>query len=53
MEQYKIGRATVRVHGAADHERIRAASERFMKRVIAERKKKAAAERRAAQSEGA
>ena len=42
MEEYKIGRATVRVHGAADPDRLRAASERFMKRVIAARKKEQA-----------
>lgn len=46
MEQYKIGRATVRVHGAVDQDKIRSASERFMKRVIAARKKAAAEERR-------
>ena len=46
MEEYKIGRATVRIHGAADHDKIKAASERFMKRVIAARKAQAAAERR-------
>ena len=46
MEQYKIGRATVRIHGAADHDKIKAASERFMKRAIAARKQQAAAERR-------
>lgn len=46
MEEYKVARATVRIHGVPDNDRIKAASERFMKRAIAARKQNAAAERR-------
>lgn len=48
MEQYKIGPATVRIHGTADREKIKAASERFMKRVVAARKKASKAEQKGA-----
>lgn len=41
MQEYRIGPAIVRVHGEVDREKIKAASERFMKQVIAARKKAA------------
>ena len=39
MEQYKIGPATVRIHGPADREKIEAATMIFMKKVQQQRKK--------------
>lgn len=39
MEVYKVGCAVVRVHGNPDRERLKAASERFAKQVMAARKK--------------
>lgn len=38
MTEYKIGPAIVRIHGEADKEKIKAATERFLKQV--EKKKK-------------
>lgn len=38
MQEYKIGRATVRIHGAVDQENIKAATINFLKKV--ERKRK-------------
>ena len=38
MQEFKIGCATVRIHGVANQEKIKAASIQFMKKV--ERKKK-------------
>ena len=40
MTEYKIGRATVRIHGTADKETIKAATEKFMKKVHKIRKQK-------------
>lgn len=39
MTEYKIGAATVRIHGEADRERIKAATEKFAKRVLIARQK--------------
>ena len=39
MTEYRVGCAIVRIHGTPDHDRIKAASEQFMKRVLAARKK--------------
>ena len=39
MEVYKVGCAVVRVHGNPDRDKLKAASEIFMKKVIAARKK--------------
>lgn len=41
MTEYKIGSATVRVHGTPDRDKLKSASERFMKQVIAAKKKAA------------
>lgn len=38
--EYKIGSAIVRMHGKPDQEKIRAATERFLKQVEASRKRK-------------
>ena len=38
MTEYKIGPAIVRIHGEADREKIKAATERFLKQI--EKKKK-------------
>lgn len=38
MTEYKIGNAIVRIHGEADKEKIKAATERFLKQI--EKKKK-------------
>ena len=38
MTEYKIGRATVRMHGAVDRDAIKAATIKFMKKV--ERKRR-------------
>lgn len=40
MTEYKIGPAIVRIHGEADREKIKSATERFLKRVEARKKKK-------------
>lgn len=33
MTEYKIGRAIVRIHGKPDQEKVKAATERFLKKV--------------------
>lgn len=38
MTEYKINNATVRIHGETDKEKIKAATERFLKQI--EKKKK-------------
>ena len=38
MTEYKIGPAIVRIHGEADREKIKSATERFLKQI--EKKKK-------------
>jgi hypothetical protein len=38
MQEYKIGRATVRIHGAVNQEMIKDASIKFMKKVIRKQK---------------
>lgn len=47
MEEYKIpckiGSATVRVHGTADPDRLRAATEKFLKKAQAQKKRAASA----------
>lgn len=43
MEEYKIGPAVIRMHGKPDRERLKAASERFMKQVMQAKKKAAKA----------
>lgn len=39
MVEYKFEKATVRIHGTADQEKIRAATERFVKKAMAAKKK--------------
>lgn len=39
MEQFKIGSATVRIHGNPDRERIEAATLKFLKAAETQRKK--------------
>lgn len=41
MTEYRTGNAIIRVHGTPDMEKIKAASEQFMKRVLAAKKKAA------------
>lgn len=50
MEEYKIGRAIVRVHGTADPDRLRAATEKFLKKATAQKKKAAAANKELSQT---
>lgn len=40
MEQYIIGKATVNIHGAADPENLKAATERFLKQVVIKKKRR-------------
>lgn len=40
MQEYKINNATVRIHGEADKEKIKAATERFLKRIEKKKKEK-------------
>ena len=39
MTEYKIGNATVRIHGTVDREGLKTATERFMKKVLIEKRK--------------
>lgn len=39
MTEYRIGNATVRLHGTPDTERVKKATTAFLKRVEAQRKK--------------
>ena len=39
MQEYKFGNAIVRIHGTVDLENLKAATERFMKRALIEKKK--------------
>lgn len=39
MEQYKIGNAVVRIHNEPNQEKIRAATESFLKQVLIQKKK--------------
>lgn len=41
MAEYKIGSATVRIHGAANKETVKAATIQFLKRVTKQRRSKA------------
>ena len=34
MEEIKAGKATIRIHGTPDQERLKKAAEKFMKQVI-------------------
>ena len=36
MTVYKTGKATIRIHGKADPDKVRAATERYVKRLIKE-----------------
>lgn len=36
--EYKIGNATVRIHGSVDREKLKAATERYLKKVVAQKK---------------
>lgn len=45
MTEYKIGNAVVRIHGTADREKIKAATEKFLKKVEAAKKKRKAKEK--------
>lgn len=38
MKEYKFGNATVRVHGTYDPEQIRAATEKYLKKVLRSKK---------------
>lgn len=40
MTEYKINNATVRIHGEADKENIKAATERFLKQIEKKKKEK-------------
>jgi hypothetical protein len=40
MTEYKIGNATVRIHGSMNQDTVRAATERFVKKAIQQKKKK-------------
>lgn len=40
MTQCKIGNAIVRIHGAVDYEKVEAATNKFLKKVIAIKKKR-------------
>lgn len=39
MEEFRVGKATVRIHGKPDQEKIRAATEKFLKKAEAAKKK--------------
>ena len=41
MTEYKIGPAIVRMHGQPDKEKVKAATERFLTKVLASKKQKA------------
>lgn len=40
MVEYKIKNATVRIHGSVDREKLKAETERYLKKVEASKKKK-------------
>ena len=40
MTEYKIGNTTVRIHGEVDTEKIKAATERFLKQIEKKKKEK-------------
>ena len=40
MTEYKIGNATVRIHGSADQEKIKAATTAFLKKADAAKRRK-------------
>lgn len=40
MTEYKIGKATVRIHGTTGEEKIGPATEKFLKQVVIQRKKR-------------
>ena len=40
MTEYKIGPAIVRIHGEADTEKIKAATERFLKQIEKRKRRK-------------
>lgn len=42
MTEYKVGNATVRIHGSPDMENLKAATTKFLKQVEIQRKKKKA-----------
>lgn len=39
MEEIKAGKATIRIHGTPDQERLKKATEKFMKQVLKDSKK--------------
>ena len=39
MTEYKFQNATVRIHGSVDLEKLKTAAERFMKKVLIEKRK--------------
>lgn len=41
MAEYKVGNATVRIHGSVNPEVLRTATERFMKKAFEQKKKRA------------
>lgn len=43
MEEVKVGRAIVRIHGTAEREKTEAATVDFLKKALAQKKRKAAA----------
>lgn len=40
MTEYRVGNAVVRIHGEADQEKLKAATEKFLKKVHTARKQK-------------
>ena len=40
MKEYKIGNATVRIHGSTDHERLKEATHDFLKKAERQRKER-------------
>lgn len=41
MTEYRIGPAIVRMHGQPDKEKVKAATEKFLNKVVASKKQKA------------
>lgn len=41
MTEYKIGRAIVRMHGEPDREKVKAATEKFLNKVVQSKKQQA------------
>ena len=39
MQEFRIGQATVRIHGRPDEEKLRAATEKYLKKMVQAKKK--------------